>query len=382
MVFVQFSHLSGAKRLVIVLHYERVFPLSKIGGMQRFRAGAGKAFGAKGAALGLILASSPLMSCGATDLTLHSESRGEQVNVAISEDDLRPYFPFVNVRFVMLKDRRPGPMSWEEVETYLKRFENMRRYVNIAFPINRSALERVLTADAAGLFECLLSNDAALVEEAAFEAAIRADAQLTSALVRTLDKIDVVSGDELTRLPVMFYPRQTIIVSAIGRMGTAEAHGILRRLLDHEDVYVRLTSAYLLATRGEKECMETLREALSLTKAGKMYLSDGIKFGKALLSLGFGKTKKELDELFDSLDSEARYLAPILRERGDELSLSYLREQVVNQSRYHGVRKWAATALGEARDKKAIPFLRQATSDSVRDVREEAKKALELIGEG
>lgn len=296
----------------------------------------------------------------------------------VTRDEMWPFFAFKTIHLIMLQQRMPGPLPAQEVEKYIDTLEARRKYVSGFFPRNYRELRLVMTASTEDLSGYLLSDDDVLADEAAFEAALRADKRLLPALVESLNRISFVPVQEMTAPPHGLYPRRVTIVSAIGRIETSEALGALRQLVKHPDAYVRLTAAYLLAQRGEKDGMSALREGVSLpTQRVDVQVRESL--AEALLNIGFGTTKSELDELFDSLDSEARHLCPILAKRGDEVSLAYLREQVVNKSRYHGVRKWAAMALGQALDKAAIPYLQQALNDPIREVREEAQKAIRLI---
>ncbi|MDL1928430.1 HEAT repeat domain-containing protein [Fimbriimonadia bacterium ATM] len=317
-----------------------------------------------------------LPACAHQDDLSERSSHTKRAPVVVTKDEIEPYLPFPTIRFTMLGSRPVGPLAPQEAESYIQRLRDVR-YSALYVPRHYQELRLVMTASVKKLSEYLLSHDEVLADEAAFEAALRADKRLLPPLVESLNRIVVVISKEMKAPPHGLYSRRTTIVSAIGRIGTSEALDVLRQLVEHQDIYVRLTAAYLLAQRGEKHGMSTLREGVFLTPQLDRRVRR--RFAEALLNIGFGTTKSELDELFDSLDGEARYLSPILAKRGDKLSLAYLREQSVNRNRYHGVRKWAAMALGQARDRAAIPYLLRALGDNTREVREEAEQALRLI---
>lgn len=74
--------------------------------------------------------------------------------------------------------------------------------------------------------------------------------------------------------------------------------------------------------------------------------------------------------LIETLSYNGRYLLPALAERRKPEVLQLLRELAIDRRQYHGVRKWAADALGRVGDKQALPYLLRALEAPVRDVAE------------
>jgi HEAT repeat protein len=175
---------------------------------------------------------------------------------------------------------------------------------------------------------------------------------------------------------------RTDAIPALAMIGGEDAVNSLRGQLSDDDKLVSALAAYGLAAHGRRDGVRELWHALRNPITGDAFHDRIIRGGaaRALVELGEIDTRRELDEVFELARAEGRYLCPRLARSGKPAQLAKLRNLVVDSSADHLVRKWAAIALGDIRDRASAANLKRALADPSRQVREAAQAALQKIG--
>jgi hypothetical protein len=278
-----------------------------------------------------------------------------------------------------------GPMSrsaaTKAVEKVMADLQGRKRYAAMVIPLRPDILRKVLTADTSALNSYLASNDAPLVREAINEAGGRKKPAFVRALAAIASK-----------------PKGSIAaVHALASIGDPTAKAALRNIAKQPNQPARIQAAMHLAEQGDPIGKPALLEGLHTkllfiynpngTPAQReaaecsQYFRDKYRIAHDLIALGYGHTKKELDDLLEGAANDRRRILPELAAKPWPHVKPALIRILGDQKEYHGNRKWAAIALGQSRYRPAVPALIVALNDPVRGVRIEVIKALVEIGD-
>jgi len=245
--------------------------------------------------------------------------------------------------------------------------------MSLALPADFGQLSQVLRASDSELAKLLRSDDPLLVRNAIAEAALRR----SKAAVPALYGLAVPASYGEKRGATREEP-----IPALAMIGGAEAISHLRELLGDRNQMVAIFAAYGLAAHGLKDGTAQLWYGVRhpIVKSFQMTQTIRRNASMALVRLGEVTKRSELDEVFRFTRADGRYLCPLLAKSGRPAQLTKLRDLLVDSTADHLVRKWAAIALGDIRDRAAVVNLKRALTDPSRQVREAAQVALQKIG--
>ncbi len=310
-----------------------------------------------------------------TSTLLQPDKQSARVAKAYSDRCLQHTLDFLPAIY-----RRPGPLSGQEADQYLRLLPVTLRTRSNAFSTlpssNAAKLRQVITAPSTQLCGLIESADATLAAYATVEAILRHAPECVPAMTRAAARWQPPSGQgHVHDLPYL-------LVHGIAIIGGKEARPALEKLLRARSSEVRYIAAYELSFTGDTRVIPLLRQAFEWAVTPPVIPNHrATKLAVRLIALGDADIRARAEYLFRKLPVDNRYILPALAERRKPEVVQFLREIAVDPRRYHGARKWAAIALGRVRDKSALPYLLRALDDPVRDVAEYALKAIEQIGE-
>ncbi|MGI8924731.1 MAG: HEAT repeat domain-containing protein [Fimbriimonadales bacterium] len=263
-----------------------------------------------------------------------------------------------------MSGRPIGPASSAAADLYVRRYDSNRNKAAAIIPDIGQQLRAVLSASSAQLARLIDVGPQNLRLQACLEAGIRRDARCVPQMIKATRG----AGKAL----------QIAAAQALIPMPIAKTRPTFAKHLAGKDAALRLVSAYALARHKDDRGATVLWKSLGWPTQN---VPESFRFdvANALMDAGQARTRWQLDKLFRLLDGDARRLCPRLAARGDGVALRKLRHCLTDMSLYHGVRKWAAMALGDIRDRRAVPQLRRALGDQVKSVRTAAAAALHRI---
>lgn len=269
--------------------------------------------------------------------------------------------------------RRAGPYSADDTNAIIEQQRKRRVNMSVALPADFGQLSEVLRASDLELAKLLRSDDPLLVRNAIAEAALRRTKAAVPALYGLAGP--ALRGEK--RGATREEP-----IPALAMIGGADAISHLRELLGDRNQLVAIFAAYGLAAHGLKDGTAQLWYGVRHPIVKSFQITKTIRrnASMALVRLGEVRKRSELDEVFRLTHADGRYLCPLLAKSGTPAQLAKLRDLVVDSSADHLVRKWAAIALGDIRDRAAVGNLKRALADPSRQVREAAEAALQKIG--
>lgn len=281
-----------------------------------------------------------------------------------------------SIYFSIATHRRPGPMNPQEADEHIRRLSHIARTLYSApVPVDEEELRRVITARTEQLPALIESSNATLSAHAVVEATLRGAEGCVPAIARAAMRWQTGGKGTASRdLPYL-------TVHGIALLAGREARSTLEPLLKARSSEVQTVAAYELSFFGDKRAIPFLRRAFE-TSTQPPYRAPNFRatrIAMRLIALGDADTRARAEYLFRKLPLDHRYILPALAERRKPEVLQFIRELAVDQKQYHAVRKWAAIALGRARDREALPYLSRAAKDPVRDVAESALKAIHQI---
>ena len=273
----------------------------------------------------------------------------------------------------MWEGRRAGPYSADDTNEIVEQQRNRRLGMSAAMPEDLGQLSQVLRASDSELAKLLRSDDPLLVRNAIAEAALRR----AKAAVPALYGLAIPASYGEKRGASREEP-----IPALAMIGGADAITHLRELLGDRNQLVAIFAAYGLAAHGLKDGTAQLWYGVRHPIVKSFQITKTIRrnASMALVRLGEVTNRSELDEVFRLTHADGRYLCPLLAKSGKPAQLAKLRDLVVDATADHLVRKWAAIALGDIRDRAAAANLKRALTDPSRQVREAAQAALQKIG--
>lgn len=265
-----------------------------------------------------------------------------------------------------LEKRKPGPLPKAVARPYVSALRSrLENSPAIRPPDYFQNLYSVLTASDRELGQML--NSSQLASFALEESLLRR---------RSLNVERICNLAKLPRL-------QLLAIGALGSIGTKQSMSCLAKMLRSSSALMRTAAAFDLAANGINTGSAQLWWALRNDVMKQLYFDAKIRgrVALALVQLGAINTRAQLDEIFKYTQSEGRFICPVLASKPRSIYLQKLRDLVVDMAAYHGVRKWAAIALGNVRDRGAVRQLeRAAASDPALQVRAAAEAALLKIG--
>jgi HEAT repeat protein len=262
-----------------------------------------------------------------------------------------------------------GPMSEKSADATVAALRARLRNSAAVIDVDLRIVRRALIAANSEIKSMLASSDRATVVEAAREAGGRRAREFVPPLTKV-----AFGRDESESLAA---------VDALSAIGGEEARASLKGALRSPSSRVRVSAAVHLAESGDPSGRAVLLKRISGDDRMGWFLEplSNKRVGAALINIGYGKNRSELHHLLQVAGEPLRTLFPLLARKGWASVNPEMRSLVADRKQYHGIRKWAAIALGEARDPKAVEPLITALSDPVPDVRAAAATALGQIGD-
>lgn len=282
--------------------------------------------------------------------------------------------------FSVATHRRPGPMTPQEADDHIRQMLHIARTLYCTPPpVNETELRRVITAPTEQLPVLIKSSNSILAAHAAVEAILRGAKGCIPALAHVAMHWQ---PNGKSREMIAHRDLPYLAVHGIALLAGGEARPTMEPLLKARSSQVRTIAAYELSFLGDKRAIPFLHRAFEQATQPPYHAPNfrAMKIAMRLIALGDADTRAQAKYLLSKLYGDGRYLLPALAERRKPEILQFIRQMMVSRE-YHGVRKWAAIALGRIHDKKALPYLLRALEDPGREVAEHALKAIEQIGD-
>ena len=248
--------------------------------------------------------------------------------------------------------RRPfGPMSPAEATKVADRIVAEMRSAQAVPPGSPNHVRQVLTADSKELVRLMSSRDLGLAAEAVYEAGGRRNNAFTPSLTRI-----ALHG------PASCVP---VAIDALGSIGTPAARRTLRLAVASPVLENRLLAGLILAESGDAAGKPAVLEGLhaKVTPYTTGLFRDKRRIALALIRLGYGRRRSDLDDLLTFAGTDKRLVLPTLAKTGWPAVPRKLVALLGDRREYHGVRKWSAIALGQIRYRPAVKPLIGALKD-------------------
>lgn len=256
-----------------------------------------------------------------------------------------------------------GPMSAAKADAVVRKLDETFRNSAQTAKGRVEDIRRVLVANEGELLILLASPGTALQLEAIRESG-----------GRRLDRVSPI----LEKIALRQKGANSIeAIQALGEIEGAKSTKALISVMRKGDAEKAEIAALNLAEQGYPVGLSRLVAAIGRRRAS----FEQKRFGEALINIGYGRRKSEFDLLLAKAGEAIRTDFPALARKNWKPVRPALRALLTNAKVYHGVRKWAAVALGEVKDKASVKPLIAALSDPVADVRAEAARALGKVGE-